>query len=235
MTEFENKNNQNKILEISNPSSPKVDNIFDSNNEKELEKNDLKENIIQEDTIKSITEEKDVNKSQKEQILTQNEATQRSDDLLNNSLEKEEKEEKEENKSKEMDINGMKEEHNLHQNEINNNNITKMLNLTNNDIMNLVKSQSYLTNLPISKNKTSKNQDNSINNLKIKKENKKTYNNLKEKENSICIGINAIKQKRESLQNYSYELIGTKNGPERRLPGTGRGNMRRPPSIFRRA
>ena len=92
MTEFENKNNQNKILEISNPSSPKVDNIFDSNNEKELEKNDLKENIIQEDTIKSITEEKDVNKSQKEQILTQNEATQRSDDLLNNSLEKEEKE-----------------------------------------------------------------------------------------------------------------------------------------------
>ena len=77
MTEFENKNNQNKILEISNPSSPKVDNIFDSNNEKELEKNDLKENIIQEDTIKSITEEKDVNKSQKEQILTQNEATQR--------------------------------------------------------------------------------------------------------------------------------------------------------------
>ena len=211
MTEFENKNNQNKILEISNPSSPKVDNIFDSNNEKELEKNDLKENIIQEDTIKSITEEKDVNKSQKEQILTQNEATQRSDDLLNNSLEKEEKEEKEENKSKEMDINGMKEEHNLHQNEINNNNITKMLNLTNNDIMNLVKSQSYLTNLPISKNKTSKNQDNSINNLKIKKENKKTYNNLKEKENSICIGINAIKQKRESLQNYSYELIGTKN------------------------
>ena len=47
--------------------------------------------------------------------------------------------------------------------------------------------------------------------LKIKKENKKTYNNLKEKENSICIGINAIKQKRESLQNYSYELIGTKN------------------------
>ena len=105
----------------------------------------------------------------------------------------------------------MKQPKDLHQNEINNNNITKMLNLTNNDIMNLVKSQSYLTNLPISKNKTSKNQDNSINNLKIKKENKKTYNKLKEKENSICIGINAIKQKRESLQNYSYELIGTKN------------------------
>ena len=216
MSEFENKN---RILEISNPSSPKIDNILDSNNEREPEQNDLEENIIQEDTRKLITEENDVNKSQKEKILTQNEATQRSEDLLNNSLEKEvekeekkeEKEEKEENKLKEMDNNEIKEEHNSNQNEINNNNITKMLNLTNNDIMNLVKSQSYLTNLPISKNKATKNQDNDMNNIKIKKENKITYNNLKEKENSICIGINAIKQKRESLQNYSYELIGTKN------------------------
>ena len=212
MSEFENKK---RILEISNPSSPKIDNILDSNNEREPEQNDLEENIIQEDTRKLITEENDVNKSQKEKILTQNEATQRSEDLLNNSLEKEvekeEKEEKEENKLKEMDNNEIKEEHNSNQNEINNNNITKMLNLTNNDIMNLVKSQSYLTNLPISKNKATKNQDNDMNNIKIKKENKKTYNNLKEKENSICIGINAIKQKRESLQNYSYELIGTKN------------------------
>ena len=73
-----------------------------------------------------------------------------------------------------------------------------MLNLTNNDIMNLVKSQSYLTNLPLPKNKTqSKNQINDVNDIIAKKEQKKTLEKLKEKENSICLGINEIKQKRE--------------------------------------
>ena len=40
---------------------------------------------------------------------------------------------------------------------------------------------------------------------------------LKEKENSICLGINEIKQKRESLENFSYELIGTKNVVENNI------------------
>ena len=209
MTEFENKS---RILEISNPSSPKMDKILETNFEKEPEKNDIEENLKKEKTSRLLTEEKEVNKSKKEPTLTQNEGTQRNDELLNNSLEKEE------NKSKEKENNEIKEKNNLNQDEVNNNNIIKMLNLTNNDIMNLVKSQSYLTNLPISKNKKNKtNETNDVNELRIKKEHEKTYNNLKEKENSICIGINAIKHKRENLENFSYELIGTKNVVENNI------------------
>ena len=47
--------------------------------------------------------------------------------------------------------------------------------------MNLVKSQSYLTNLPISKERPNE-KDKDIKKLKLKKETKKTYNSLKEKE-----------------------------------------------------
>lgn len=203
MSEPENKN---RIMEISNPSSPKIDKLYESNYNKEEENNNFEEKIIPEKTSNLMTEEKDINNSQKEQIPTQNEGTQKNDDLLNNSLDKEE------NKSQEKNINEIKEDNNINSNEINNNNIAKMLNISNNDIMNLVKSQSYLTNLPIPKSKqTQKNENNDLNNKIITKENKKTYNSLKEKENSICKVINAIKQKRESLENFSYEIIGTKN------------------------
>ena len=213
MSEFDN---TNRILDVTGSLEPKIDDVLNSNNEKEQEKNDIEENEIKENSSKIISDEKDINKSQKEDEIVKNEGTQKNEeDLLNNSMEKEE------NKSKEKDSNHIKDENNLNANEINNVNITKMLNLTNNDIMNLVKSQSYLTNLPLAKNKkqieNQNNQNNDINDIIIKKEQKKTFNKLKEKENSICLGINAIKQKRESLENFSYELIGGKNVVENNI------------------
>ena len=235
MSDFENTNH---ILEVNGPSEPKVDNVLDTNDEKEQEKNNIEENEIKENISNIITEEKDINKLQKEEELTKNEGTQKNEDnLLDNSMEKEEnkskeieenkskeieenksKEEDEEDKSKEKVNNHIKDENILSTNEINNVNISKMFNLTNNDIMNLVKSQSYLTNLPLPKNKTqSKNQINDVNDIIAKKEQKKTLEKLKEKENSICLGINEIKQKRESLENFSYELIGTKNVVENNI------------------
>ena len=221
MSDYENKN---RIMEISNPSSPKLETNLETNIGKEEEKIIEEENIIQEITPQVIEEEKDINNLDKEPILTQNEAIQRNDELLNNSIEKEENKPEDNNNNDNNNDNNnnnnknknkiieVKDDNNINQNEVNNNNITKMLNLTNNDIMNLVKSQSYLTNLPIPKNKAdNKKQNNYTNNIRLKNENKKIYNNLKEKENSICIEINCIKQKKESLQNFSYELIGAKN------------------------
>ena len=217
MSDYENKN---RIMEISNPSSPKLETNLETNIGKEEEKIIEEENIIPEITPQIIEEEKDINNLDKEPILTQNEAIQRNDELLNNSMEKEENKPEDNNNNSNNNNNNknnnkiidVKDDNNINQNEVNNNNITKMLNLTNNDIMNLVKSQSYLTNLPIPKNKAdNKKQNNYTNNIRLKNENKKIYNNLKEKENSICIEINSIKQKKESLQNFSYELIGAKN------------------------
>ena len=211
MSDYENKN---RIMEISNPSSPKLETNLEANIGKEEEKIIEEENVIPEITPQIIEEEKDINNLDKEPILTQNEAIQRNDELLNNSMEKEENKPEDNNNSNNNNnkIIDVKDDNNINQNEVNNNNITKMLNLTNNDIMNLVKSQSYLTNLPIPKNKAdNKKQNNYTNNIRLKNENKKIYNNLKEKENSICIEINSIKQKKESLQNFSYELIGAKN------------------------
>ena len=83
----------------------------------------------------------------------------------------------------------------------NNNNISNIINNNNSDIVNLVKSQSYLTSLPISNNRNKK----SIN---LNKENRKTYNYLKEKENSLCIEINALKQKREQIINFGFDNLG---------------------------
>ena len=216
MSDYENKN---RIMEISNPSSPKLETNLETNIGKEEEKIIEEENIIPEITPQIIEEEKDINNLDKEPILTQNEAIQRNDELLNNSMEKEENKPEDNNNNSNNNNNknnnkiiDVKDDNNINQNEINNNNITKMLNLTNNDIMNLVKSQSYLTNLPIPKNKAdNKKQNNYTNNIRLKNENKKIYNNLKEKENSICKEINSIKQKKESLQNFSFELIGAKN------------------------
>ena len=105
--------------------------------------------------------------------------------------------------------NEVKEDNTTNHNDLNSN-IQKLMNLSNTDIMNLVKSQSYLTNLPISKERPNE-KDKDIKKLKLKKETKKTYNSLKEKENSICMEINAIKQKKQKLENFSYEMLGSKN------------------------
>ena len=105
--------------------------------------------------------------------------------------------------------NEVKEDNTTNHNDLNSN-IQKLMNLSNTDIMNLVKSQSYLTNLPISKERPNE-KDKDIKKLKLKKKTKKTYNSLKEKENSICMEINAIKQKKQKLENFSYEMLGSKN------------------------
>ena len=271
MSEHENRN---KIIEISIPSSATIGKTIDSNYEKEIEKKDNEENLNQENISIPANEEQNINKSEEQKIL-KDEQTQNDENLLNNSLEKKEKEMKEEeinttnnNINNEINniineettnnnndiinniinniinetINDVKNDvksdikndidknvtNNYNSEEINiitnnevkvdntsnrndlNSNIQKLLNLSNTDIMNLVKSQSYLTNLPISKERTN-DKDKDIKKLKLKKETKKTYNILKEKENSICMEINAIKQKKQKLENFSYEMLGSKN------------------------
>ena len=238
----------------------------ESNKENEDEKKNFEENIIPENKSKIITEEGDINKPQKENIILTNEATQKDDDYLNNPLEKEENKSKGENKNNKEELNQerkeelneerkeelneeIKEELNkeikeetkeevnnekkeeikeekidennlnqVNQNEVNHNNISNILNISNTDIMNLVKSQSYLTNLPLSSDMSKhKNQTTDINLVRLKKENQKTLNNLKEKENSICLEINAIKQKKINLENISYELNGPKSIVEQNI------------------
>ena len=85
-----------------------------------------------------------------------------------------------------------------------NNNLSNIMNNNNLDIANLVKSQSYLTSLPLSNNRN-KNQ------IKLNYQNRKIYNYLKEKENSLCLEINSIKQKREQLKSFSFENLGQQN------------------------
>ena len=175
----------------------------------EIKVSEISQNIMPENKSKIITEEGDINKPQKENIILTNEATQKDDDYLNNPLEKEENKSKGENKNnnyikeelneerkeelnkerkeelneeikeelnekikeelneeineeaKEEVNNEKKEEikeekidennlNQVNQNEVNHNNISNILNISNTDIMNLVKSQSYLTNLPLS-------------------------------------------------------------------------------------
>ena len=273
MSEHENRN---KIIEISIPSSATIGKTIDSNYEKEIEKKDNEENLNQENIQIPVNEEQNINKSEEQKIL-KDEQTQNDENLLNNSLEKKEKEMKEEEinttnnnninneinniindettnnnndiinniinninnetindikndvksdikndidknptnnnyNSEEINIitnNEVKEDNTTNHNDLNSN-IQKLMNLSNTDIMNLVKSQSYLTNLPISKERPNE-KDKDIKKLKLKKETKKTYNSLKEKENSICMEINAIKQKKQKLENFSCEMLGSKN------------------------
>ena len=253
--------NKNRFYEISNPSNSQFIKTVESNKENEDEKKNFEENIMPENKSKIITEEGDINKPQKENIILTNEATQKDDDYLNNPLEKEENKSKGENKNnnyikeelneerKEELNEEIKEELNkeikeetkeevnyekkeeikeekidennlnqVNQNEVNHNNISNILNISNTDIMNLVKSQSYLTNLPLSSDMSKhKNQTTDINLVRLKKENQKTLNNLKEKENSICLEINAIKQKKINLENISYELNGPKSIVEQNI------------------
>ena len=269
--------NKNRFYEISNPSNSQFIKTVEFNKENEDEKKNFEENIMPENKSKIITEEGDINKPQKENIILTNEATQKDDDYLNNPLEKEKNKSKGENKNnnyikeelneerkeelnkerkeelneerkeelneeikeelneerkeetKEEVNNEKKEEikeekidennlNQVNQNEVNHNNISNILNISNTDIMNLVKSQSYLTNLPLSSDMSKhKNQTTDINLVRLKKENQKTLNNLKEKENSICLEINAIKQKKINLENISYELNGPKSIVEQNI------------------
>ena len=81
--------NKNRFYEISNPSNSQFIKTVESNKENEDEKKNFEENIMPENKSKIITEEGDINKPQKENIILTNEATQKDDDYLNNHLEKE--------------------------------------------------------------------------------------------------------------------------------------------------
>ena len=221
MSDDENKNN---YYEISNPSNATIGKTIESNNEKEINKKDNEENLHLENISKSKNEEKKINKSKEKKIL-KDELTQNDDNLFNNSMRDEEfNNNRINNYNSEgfnlISTNDIKDGNTTNQNDINGNNIQKMLNLSNTDIMNLVKSQSYLTNLPISKRKVNneKNKDNrDIKKLKLQKETRIAYNSLREKENSICMEINAIKQKKQNLESFSNDIISSKNKVENNI------------------
>ena len=221
MSDDENKNN---YYEISNPSNATIGKTIESNNEKEINKKNNEENLHLENISKSKNEEKKINKSKEKKIL-KDELTQNDDNLFNNSMRDEEFNNNRINNYNSEDFNlistnDIKDGNTTNQNDINGNNIQKMLNLSNTDIMNLVKSQSYLTNLPISKRKVNneKNKDNrDIKKLKLKKETRIAYNSLREKENSICMEINAIKQKKQNLESFSNDIISSKNKVENNI------------------
>ena len=221
MSEDENKN---KYYEISNPSNATIGKTIESNNENEINIKVNEENLHLENISKSNNEDKNINKSKEKKIL-ENEMTQNNDNLFNNSMKDEEFNNNRNNNYNSEDFNlistnDIKEGNTTNQNYINGNNIQKMLNLSNTDIMNLVKSQSYLTNLPISKInlKNDNNKDNKdIKKLKLKKETRIVYNSLKEKENSICMEINAIKQKKKNLESFSNDIISSKNKVENNI------------------
>ena len=216
--------NKNRSYEISNPSNATIGKTIESNNEKEINKKDNEENLHLENISKSKNEEKKINKSKEKKIL-KDELTQNDDNLFNNSMRDEEFNNNRINNYNSEDFNlistnDIKDGNTTNQNDINGNNIQKMLNLSNTDIMNLVKSQSYLTNLPISKRKVNneKNKDNrDIKKLKLKKETRIAYNSLREKENSICMEINAIKQKKQNLESFSNDIISSKNKVENNI------------------
>ena len=216
--------NKNRSYEISNPSNATIGKTIESNNEKEINKKDNEENLHLENRTKSKNEEKKINKSKEKKIL-KDELTQNDDNLFNNSMRDEEFNNNRINNYNSEDFNlistnDIKDGNTTNQNDINGNNIQKMLNLSNTDIMNLVKSQSYLTNLPISKRKVNneKNKDNrDIKKLKLKKETRIAYNSLREKENSICMEINAIKQKKQNLESFSNDIISSKNKVENNI------------------
>ena len=97
--------NKNRFYEISNPSNSQFIKTVESNKENEDEKKNFEENIMPENKSKIITEEGDINKPQKENIILTNEATQKDDDYLNNPLEKEENKSKGENKNNKEELN----------------------------------------------------------------------------------------------------------------------------------
>ena len=176
-----------KIIEVSGPNVIKES---EPKNIEEIEKNDLPDNL----NDLQILSENDKNENNPLNII---------------NMEQKEKSYKDEitqkNEFEEIKIpNNINEEKEQNIELTSNNNLSKILNTNNIDIANLVKSQSYLTSLPITNNRNKKQ-------IQLTSANRKTYNYLKEKENSLCLEINAIKQKRSQLNSYSFEKLGGKN------------------------
>ena len=186
----ENSNNSNNL-----PSK-------DNNEEEEQEEQDEKEEKEEKEEREEKDEKNDItNVEYNEPKKLVDAETQKDDNIIDQ--EEKNQEIKENNEVKDGNTQNL----DITNNNLNNNlsNILSNNNLNNLDIANLVKSQSYLTSLPISITHKSNKQ------IQLNGENKKTYNNLKDKENSICMEINAIKKKRNLLKNYSYSKLEDKN------------------------
>ena len=176
-----------KIIEVSGPNIIKES---EPKNIEEIEKNDLPDNL----NDLQILSENDKNENNPLNIINMEQKEKSYKDEIT------QKNEFEENKIP----NNINEEKEQNIELTSNNNLSKILNTNNIDIANLVKSQSYLTSLPITNNRNKKQ-------IQLTSANRKTYNYLKEKENSLCLEINAIKQKRSQLNSYSFEKLGGKN------------------------
>ena len=176
-----------KIIEVSGPNVIKES---EPKNIEEIEKNDLPDNL----NDLQILPENDKNENNPLNIINMEQKEKSYKDEIT------QKNEFEENKIP----NNINEEKEQNIELTSNNNLSKILNTNNIDIANLVKSQSYLTSLPITNNRNKKQ-------IQLTSANRKTYNYLKEKENSLCLEINAIKQKRSQLNSYSFEKLGGKN------------------------
>ncbi len=176
-----------KIIEVSGPNVIKES---EPKNIEEIEKNDLPDNL----NDLQILSENDKNENNPLNIINMEQKEKSYKDEIT------QKNEFEENKIP----NNINEEKEQNIELTSNNNLSKILNTNNIDIANLVKSQSYLTSLPITNNRNKKQ-------IQLTSANRKTYNYLKEKENSLCLEINAIKQKRSQLNSYSFEKLGGKN------------------------
>ena len=216
MTENQN-GNHTKIIEVSGPNSNKE--IEHHKNLEDIVKNDNLENQISEiNNNNENTSLNIVNTEQKEKLYMDAEI-QKDDNI---ELE-EEKGLNDININDINDINDINEEKNPNLEITSNNNLSNIINTNNIDIMNLVKSQSYLTSLPMSGKSNQRN-----NNIVIlNRESRKTYNCLKEKETSLCKEINAIKQKRNQLNQFSFERLGEKNNIENNIRETELKNLKK--------
>ena len=216
MTENQN-GNHTKIIEVSGPNLNKE---IEHKNLEDIEKNDNLENQISEiNNNNENTSLNIVNTEQKEKLYMDAE-TQKDNNI---ELEEEKGLNDINNINDINDINEINEEKTPNLEITTNNNLSNIISTNNIDIMNLVKSQSYLTSLPMSGKSNQKN-----NNIVIlNRESRKTYNCLKEKETSLCKEIKVIKQKRDQLNQFSFERLGEKNNIENNIRETELKNLKK--------
>ena len=193
MTSHEQKS---KIVEITGPSIKKQADIV---------KSEEKEKNINQDSSVNLNQSKN---SQDMNLGEENKNENNPTNIINMDQKEKTYADAETQKSQEIEKEESKEPNDLNEEKpqnlditTNNNNLSNIISNNNKDIVNLVKSQSYLTSLPISNNRNNKQ-------IKLNNSSRKTYNYLKEKENSLCIEINALKQKREQIINFGLDNLG---------------------------
>ena len=193
MTSHEQKS---KIVEITGPSIKK---------ETDIVKLEEKEKNINQDSSVNLNHSKN---SQDMNLEEENKNENNPTNIINMDQKEKTYADAETQKSQEIEKEESKEQNDLNEEKpqnlditTNNNNLSNIISNNNKDIVNLVKSQSYLTSLPISNHRSNKQ-------IKLNNTSRKTYNYLKEKENSLCIEINALKQKREQIINFGLDNLG---------------------------